>query len=534
MTNSLVTNPAVFPGKTHNNDTACIDGRVIKVMNNINPPKIYYKYAHEFVNHLVPKNREGRGFPISVSEVIAIQNKAMQKARSERASATMSITSHNQLKSFIKGEAYSGTTDPRNITTCSADLTISMSSFTLSEKEDILKLYDWFGPCKTPEQTVSVLRNVCDVDEVMLTDYSRFDGTISEFLQNAVVRASSLRWCHPNERENYEQLYSRVFIRRAITNTGLRYDPGWGTRSGSPITSDGNTKINGFISYCAYRETGLNPLKAWDQLCKYAIKCGDDGVEANIPGLSTKLGKVCEELGLKLKAEVVNATGPITYCGRIFPSLKTLNSSYQDPIRTIPKLHLSANSSITKMQAAHNKAMGYYITDKDTPIIGTWAKRVLEITKHLSVKNPLNEEIYRYNCAWPQGDKDLIRESLAYMMDLTLCELEKVEKQIIDSVSLEDFPVVIDNVVDHKIDAIIGDNIVGPTNVILDNKSRCPMKNKTKINMNLMKPSKDGLKVQNQHLNQHMKHSLPSDNVMSKRARRRFIQKSHRSPKPNT
>jgi hypothetical protein len=92
---------------------------------------------------------------------------------------------------------------------------------------------------------------------------------------------------------------------------------------------------------------------------------------------------------------------PILFLGRYFVDPPTTDDSYADPLRTIGKLHASTNKSVTKEQAAANKALGYISTDRLTPIIGTWAARVIQLTKIRTMKGGTGEEKYKCSNAWP-------------------------------------------------------------------------------------------------------------------------------------
>jgi len=58
----------------------------------------------------------------------------------------------------------------------------------------------------------------------------------------------------------------------------------------------------------------------------------------------------------------------------------TCGDSIQDPLRALPKLHLSfSNENVPVEVAAHNKAQGYLTTDPTTPLISHWCRAVLRV-----------------------------------------------------------------------------------------------------------------------------------------------------------
>jgi len=262
LTPKLVSNAAVMPLRGVNADEASVKGRITDVVNRTTPPPCYTKYAHEFVSKLVPVG--GKGVPLSPADVRARQNKPMQVARFEKVKHNLSIISPSILKSFIKPEAYAVPNDPRTITTTSPELTNLMSCYTLPFKDEILKKQMWYGPGKTPKETVQRLREICRHSErTIATDYSRFDGTKSQWITENVTLAAYMRWTCPERRAELRHWYEQLYVRKAVTATGLRYDPGFATRSGGPWTTDGNTPEAAFVQYCANRNMGMSNDEAY-------------------------------------------------------------------------------------------------------------------------------------------------------------------------------------------------------------------------------------------------------------------------------
>jgi len=254
------------------------------------------------------------------------------------------------LKSFVKNEAYSVPNDPRVITTNSTALTLRMSAFTYAMKEDILKKLPFYGPCKTPLEVHERIRLIGQ-EGLLESDYNRFDGSISKYLQD-LVNAIYLRWLNDGpDAVEWVVLFQQVFVQKATTKHGVKYKPGFGTRSGSPITTDGNTLINAFISYSALREMGKTKDEAWSLLGLYT---GDDGLNRNIPGLEAAMKMAVAALGLSIDIVSSVPDSSIKFAGRCFPRPLTSLSSHQDVKRTLVKLHISGNKGVSRELAAYN------------------------------------------------------------------------------------------------------------------------------------------------------------------------------------
>jgi len=459
VTTTLAAAPALLPMRGVNSDVATVNGRVKKPTNTVIPFKEYKEYASEFVEFLVPE--PGVGHPWDTAAVREVQDNRQQKARINMVAATVSTHSSNRLKAFIKAEAYAATNDPRNITTMAPELTLMMSCFTYAFKEKILYEQPWYGPGKTPKQVGRRLQSIAK-NGTLESDYSRFDGSISEWLQKNVVKAAYMRFFKEDQRTEFQSWFSKVFMQMGTTTAGVRYEAGWGTRSGSPITTDGNTMLNAFVVYCCYRKLCNTPAEAWRKLSQGALLTGDDAVLACENGLEPALLDVVKNLGLKVEAKVNGADDPVSFCGRIYPRLSDCITSFQDPLRTIPKLHLTTNKGVTPEQAAANRAHGYLATDKATPIIGTWARRVIELTGNLKVKGATREEQYKLSNAHQQLDPSLIETAMANILGIDVGELKALDKAVSEAKALDQMPVVLGNCYKHKIEAVVGGEVVGP------------------------------------------------------------------------
>lgn len=450
VTTPITARPALFAAKGYNADKECIAGRVDKPRNIVDPPKEYYTYAREFVNLIIPEHVMGTGTPMSCSEVNEAQSKPSQRARWEQVAHTMSSLCQNKLKSFIKTEAYAAPNSPRNITTCSPELTINFSRYSLP-LSSYLKKFKWYGIGMSPKQAIRRMRDLAAKEAAIRglvpSDFSRFDGSVSKFLQECITLAMGLRYYGEAHRASYKQYHDGVFKKSAITADNVRYDPGFGTRSGSPQTS-WNTLMAAFSSFASLRKMGYPAETAFLML---GVHTGDDGVTPNYApaygedDYATKLPQVTAELGQKLESTVIHMNNPVPYCGRYFANPWLSNETFQDPMRTLTKIHLSGSKGLSQEQAAANRAHGYLSTDRLTPVIGTYARKCLELAGGLKFKGGTNEEQYKCSNSWPQRDREQILVAMAQVLDCTTDEIEMKEALLHNVSGLDQFPVLFDN-----------------------------------------------------------------------------------------
>jgi hypothetical protein len=80
---------------------------------------------------------------------------------------------------------------------------------------------------------------------------------------------------------------------------------------------------------------------------------------------------------MQLKIEKYNPDNGITFLARVFPDPANSLTSFQDPLRTMRKLHLtSRNPTVPLQDAAKDRVEGYLVTDRHTPIIAAYCRLV--------------------------------------------------------------------------------------------------------------------------------------------------------------
>ncbi|UTQ50830.1 MAG: nodavirus polyprotein (domains: methyltransferase, RdRP) [Koper noda-like virus 2] len=446
---NLINPGGCFPTISEASDISTVIHRVMKPCNTIEPPRVYNNYAKEY-RDLLLDGSERTGYPWTFQQVIEQQDGQLQRARIEQIRHTVMLNAPNRNNAFVKNEAYPTPNAPRNITTMSGEVTLCLSGFTYAFKNKILKEHKqkFYSPGMSPEKICERLQELTTDRGVIATDYAKFDGSISKWLQTFVKNIYT-SWLEVQHVGEFEHWFSQVFIQRARTKHGIVYNPFWSTRSGSPFTTDGNTMINSFIVFCSLRKLNYSPEESFSKLGLY---CGDDGYTSYYPGLDLMLTTVAKELGLSLEIEV-QTTGPYSFCGRRFVDPSRIPDSYQDIKRTLPKLHLVRNGTLSLEQRLTNKATGYIVTDKLTPILGDWADQVLKLTK-LEAKHLTHEEAYKTKMPWPQTSEEEILISVANDLDITTTEVKQLQTYIKETKDLSDFPILFEWDPECKVTAV--------------------------------------------------------------------------------
>ncbi len=216
----------------------------------------------------------------------------------------------------------------------------------------------------------------------------------------------------------------------ARTKEGVTHETEWERLSGSAETSAFNTILNAFIHYLAFRMSSdaygiqLTVEVSWSKLCTNVVVGGDDGLNAGIP--EATMVKAARHMGQVVKFDTLHCPQPgVTFLARRYgPDVWTgeLDSTC-DLARQLSKFHLTVNlpgnvTAITKLQ---EKSFAFWLTDRNTPIIGDLVTKVFRLFPFRSADFVNVHRIYGVEMdaerQYPNGRRD-------WMQDLPRTELE--------------------------------------------------------------------------------------------------------------
>jgi len=394
-----------------------IDARITHVKNNKTPPRKYQNYCEEFVRCVVPVPHEG--IPYDLEETAAMLDKPTQVLAIKQIWETAEMPARRMIECFLKNEP---TNKPGRIISSFPDMRflLTLSQFTLKFRDDVLhdeRNHHWFCPGLTPRQIAEKVVEYCSNVAVPLEgDFSNFDGSVSEWAQRHVMNAVYHRYFRLEYMSKLTTLTDMLIACPARAKSfGFRYDPGVGVKSGSPTTCDLNTVLNGFLQYCAVRNTlpELTPDHAYRLI---GLAFGDDSLFDKQFGKAFSAAAVA--IGMDLKLESTLPETGVTFLARVFPRPTSSITSFQDPIRTMRKLHLtSRDPNIPLSSAAIDRVSGYLVTDGLTPIISEYANmvvRILEPTAEAEEVRRMRKSVDKEKPywlttggAWPQQVQDV-------------------------------------------------------------------------------------------------------------------------------
>nr|QXN75416.1 MAG: RNA-dependent RNA polymerase [Grapevine-associated noda-like virus 1] len=433
---SLVTTPNLMPmTKRWETLSTSLERRVDFVRNTKMPNKQIVGFAAEFVKLVVPT--PGEGVPYSYERAMAELDKPSQQLAIKQVWETLDAPARQLIESFVKNEP---TNKEGRIISSFADarFLLGFSRFTLSCRDRLLHSETnehWFCPGLTPVEIANKVREYCTQTPVVLEgDYSNFDGTVSAFLQRHVMNAVYLRYFHQTYSQEVRD-YTEMLIScpARAKKFGFKYDAGVGVKSGSPTTCDLNSVLNAFLMYCAVRRTdpSLEPDMAFRMV---GLAFGDDSLFDR--QYKSQWQRVVDMVGMTIKIEECKPTTGVTFLARVFPNPVDTKTSFQDPVRTWRKLHITTRDPLVPLaDAALDRIEGYLVTDALTPVTADYCKMVKRCYK--SQANNLERRERRADHAkekpywlttggsWPQDphDEELMLACMANRASVDVAEL---------------------------------------------------------------------------------------------------------------
>jgi hypothetical protein len=399
---------AYAPFDTPANEKAAIEGRVTKFTqsrgkNALKLTAFLDRVMNEFVDLLVPNKY--LAIPMTFDDVYERQPRPSQRSILER---SMYLLPDRIVKSFMKREAYQNPKEPRIISTINGPDKREYSRY-MYVLADHLKKMHWYAFGKNPRQVSERIAFVCEHARwVSLTDFNRFDGTISELVRILEHRILVAFFSHEYTYEVTE-LHKSQFCNKAIGRHKTKYETSFTRLSGSPETSANNCIVNAFVAFLGYRQTKINGAfmskeEAWSKLGAYG---GDDGISAEPDANMHE--KAARMLGLNLKIDIIQRDQPgVQFLARVYGPFVWNGSpnSCCDIYRQLSKFHTTVKclNTVTPVMKLLEKSRALYLTDANTPVLGELACKVVELHGDIDM-DPSTARIRKWNSELPKEDQ---------------------------------------------------------------------------------------------------------------------------------
>lgn len=370
------------PDRSLGNEQRAVKARIVDVKSESGLDSFLIQVVKEFVQKLLPLAHLLQA--VDVDQVYDKQDRPTQRSILDEACVTGNPK--RIAKVFIKAEAYAKPADPRIITTYNGVDKLAYSRY-IYPLADYLKRFDWYGFGHVPRDLSIRVAQICVASSyVVKSDFSRLDGTITESLRY-LERCVLLRAFDREETPKLVELHRAQYNLRAISRQGVSYNTGTARGSGSPETSVFNSIVNAFCTFLAHRMTRVNGAfrdadAAWKAL-ERGIHAGDDGLNPDIDCNSYQ--KAAQRLGLNLKIEPVQrGQYGVEFLARVYGPGVWIGdpSSVSNLPRQLSKFHATTvlPANVTPAEKLIDKSISFYHTDSNTPIIGPFVRKVLEVS----------------------------------------------------------------------------------------------------------------------------------------------------------
>jgi hypothetical protein len=389
---------AAVPTMTAASMRGAVDGRINSVANHVVPPARYIGYASEFLDRLIPSKFRAVGVPVSLDEVYERQHRPTQRRILDRLGGWLG-SDRQRYSIFMKREAYGAVNHPRVISQVPGTFKREYSAGMYAFARDIMKPTNWYAfgraPSDSPNLEGLLANKASGCTRVVATDFSKFDGRVSQWLRDYVERPCLYRYFAEPYASRMVKLHDDQLGWKGMSRLKIGTNPGAQRGSGSPETSIFNSVINAYTNYCAFRNLGCDPDEAYARLGVYG---GDDGVTFDIE--PEVLEGAASDLGMSLTVEALPLSRAVPFLGRLWFNLNTtVPSSCADVARQVVKLHLTTtDESVPLEEVVRAKALGFKAIDSQTPVLGVFCQKALELTqpKHADQQ----EDMIRGETSW--------------------------------------------------------------------------------------------------------------------------------------
>jgi hypothetical protein len=395
---------AYVPKLTVGNAKRAIRDRIEKVQHKklFNPTPFVSSLAREFLDLMVPECPNL--IPVEEAYILEKQSKPSQRSLIYTASVAEDLP---KLEAFIKREAYTKPKAPRVITVDQPAHKFSYSSYIYAVMEYCKTSYgsgdaNFFIPGKTPKQVAERVATIASRSvRVTSADAVKLDGSISSFIRDVYNRFLT-RLFHPRYKEELTKLYDASYnktVRMGVGNRdeqtkddkdSLSYDSLWIILSGMIDTSVFGTFTSIFCMYVSIRTWNIGlegekrfmqPKEAFELIKSRGGAMGDDVIIGDVPAKAVQNG-----------ARAIGLVSEATSTERGHEGVEFLSRRYgpdvweEDPTsvtclkRQLSKFHTTVKlCGVSEVDKLKEKARAYLLTDRNTPVLGEYCRRVEEL-----------------------------------------------------------------------------------------------------------------------------------------------------------
>jgi hypothetical protein len=385
--NDLIQGVGFSHANTRDNELVGILKRVVEVRSDVQMNGHIYRYVLEYLEQL-SQGRRHFLHPVDPEDVIA-------GAKNERARAIyedgdlQTEPEAPVLRTFGKAEMNAELKPMRNITTYPGFQKLSAAPYAQALSKYIGSIemahpsgliHGFYAGGMKPVGIAYAITSIClGADFINQSDYSKMDGTISPCLRTF----DTMLMCHlfaPQYHSDIRAVLRRTRSQSAVTRNGVFYQTGTGQGSGCMFTSIIQTLRSDFNIFLAsrYQDPDHSALEAF---IRPRLLLGDDAVIAGLHPDS--LVRSSQSLGLKVKTCIVGrGESGVSFLSRNYgPGIWNGDaSSCCTVVRAMGNFTRTTKSNtLAPEEKLVSKALSLWLTDANTPGVGPFVCKVLEL-----------------------------------------------------------------------------------------------------------------------------------------------------------
>jgi hypothetical protein len=320
--------------------------------------------ASQWISQVHPSPQEESHFRLWLSRFPPRQQRELTEARMRVLHVDLEHK-HAIVKAFIKIEAGPSAVDPRNISPRRPEFLAIIGPY-IHAIERAAKAAPFLVKGLDPFAKRRTMQPFTEYPVLFETDYSRFDRTVSQdYLKH--IEVGFIELLFPKTEHPLLHVALGFLLRtRGLHQLGLWYTTDGGRCSGDAQTSVLNGIINHFNTWSVLRHL---PSCSW-----FSKHEGDDGLIGALQSVADSVEiclKYVTALGFKLKVVRSTCLEDVTFCGRFYTAASGRIEDCADLHRALSKFHVTCTQGRLD-ELALAKALSYYHTDSDTPILGWW------------------------------------------------------------------------------------------------------------------------------------------------------------------
>jgi len=386
-----IVNSAYAPTNSLSSSAAAINGRLNKIVKNVQMEQYHWFIMTSLIDRLVPTKKttmEVRGetvvFPIAHT-AHTVDGDAIREKQNRPTQLNIldqaEIDTYNKtiISFFVKKESYGKIADPRIISIVKPATKLRMSRYAYPVA-NFLKTMPWYVFGLKPYEIADRISKIAQGSQsIGCYDYSRFDGNKTNigktFMYIFMKRLFAIEYHEEIEILARDMCNNKGFSRDFDDYINcVMYCTFCTQSSGTPDTANANSLEDIAILYDAYYTQTGNLDTAFEMIMNKAQVGGDDNTNGDLTRPAVE--KAAARWGHTVTGESIPRGSPgVNFLARVYSPDVWYGSldSHTDIPRALAKLHTTTNltKEMCPAEKLQQKLSALFMTDRNTPVISS-------------------------------------------------------------------------------------------------------------------------------------------------------------------